>query len=291
MSTDLKQNSSNPGSGTTESQGTVTHEMLKQVLLTGTRPGRSGPLSASATFCWRALLKIKHVPEQMLDVTMFPIMFTLMFTFLFGGALAGSTAAYLQFLLPGILVQSIVFITVYTGFGINTDISKGIFDRIRSLPVWRPSAIVGALLADTVRYLIAASVILVLGFILGYRPEGGLAGVAFGVVLTLVFCFSVSWIWTLLGLVLRSPNSVMGVSMMILFPLTFASNIFVDPATMPPWLEAFVSVNPITLLVTSVRGAMDGALALGDVALTLAASLAFVVVFAPLTMFIYRRKH
>lgn len=275
------------GTGT---QVHVSEDTLKQVLLTGTRPSRPGPISASGTFCWRALLKIKHVPEQMLDVTMFPIMFTLMFTYLFGGALAGSTAAYLQFLLPGILVQSIVFITVYTGFGINTDISKGISDRFRSLPVWRPAPIVGALLADTVRYLIAAAVILTLGLILGYRPAGGVIGTLFGVGLTLVFCFAVSWIWTTLGLILRSPNSVMGVSMMILFPLTFASNIFVDPSTMPGWLEVFVSVNPITLLVTATRGAMDGVVTSGEVVLTLVASLALVAVFAPLTMFIYRRK-
>jgi ABC-2 type transport system permease protein len=226
----------------------------------------------------------------MFDVTLFPVMFTLMFTYLFGGALAGSTTAYLQFLLPGILVQSVVFITVYTGFGLNTDITKGVFDRIRALPVWRPSVIVGALLADTVRYSIASAVTIVLGLILGYRPPGGATGVMLGVVLLLLFSFCLSWVWTTLGLILRSPNSVMGVSMMILFPMTFLSNIFVDPATMPTWLHAFVSVNPITLLVTAVRGLMDGASSASDVMTAAAAGAAFVVIFGPLTMFIYARK-
>jgi ABC-2 type transport system permease protein len=265
-------------------------ERIRGVLSTAPRPRRPSAVGSSLTFCWRALLKIKHVPEQMFDVTLFPVMFTLLFTYLFGGALAGSTAAYLQYLLPGILVQSVVFITVYTGFGLNTDITKGVFDRIRSLPVWRPSVIVGALLGDTIRYSIASIVTIALGLVLGYRPPGGAAGVVLAVAILLAFSFCLSWVWTALGLVLRTPNSVMGVSMMLLFPLTFLSNIFVDPATMPSWLHAFVSVNPITLLVTAVRGLMDGAASTGDVVRAAAAGAAFVVVFGPLTMFIYARK-
>ena len=179
-------------------------------------------------------MKIKHVPEQLFDVTAFPIMFTLIFTYLFGGALAGSTGEYLQYLLPGILVQTVVFITIYTGFGLNTDITKGVFDRFRSLPIWRPAALVGALLGDAARYTMASTMVVVLGLVLGFRPDGGVLGVLMSVALLLVFSFALSWIWTALGLVLRTPNSVMGVSMMVLFPLTFASNIFVDPRTMPP---------------------------------------------------------
>jgi ABC-2 type transport system permease protein len=162
----------------------------------------------SLTFGWRALLKIKHVPEQLFDVTAFPIMLTLMFTYLFGGALAGSTRQYLQFLLPGILVQTVVFITMYTGVGLNTDISKGVFDRFRSLPIWRPAPLVGALLGDTVRYTIAAMMAIGLGVVLGFRPDGGgLAGVLLSVGLLLVFAFSLACVWIALGLVLRTPNS------------------------------------------------------------------------------------
>ena len=194
----------------------VHEESLLSVLSARTRPSRPSALSASLTFGWRALLKIKHVPEQLFDVTAFPIMFTLIFTYLFGGALAGSTNEYLHYLLPGILVQTVVFITIYTGLGLNTDITKGVFDRFRSLPIWRPAALVGALLGDAARYTMASTMVIVLGLVLGFRPDGGVLGMLLSVALLLVFSFGLSWIWTALGLVLRTPNSVMGVSMMVL---------------------------------------------------------------------------
>jgi len=268
----------------------IAEESLRSALSSSERPKRPNALSASLTFGWRAILKIKHVPEQLFDVTVFPIMFTLMFTYLFGGALAGSTGEYLQFLLPGILVQTVVFITIYTGFTLNGDIQKGVFDRFRSLPVWRPAVLVGALLADAARYTMASTIILVLGLVLGFRPEGGIVGVLLAVALVLVFAFSLSWIWTALGLVLRTPNSVMGVSMMIMFPLTFASNIFVDPQTMPSWLATAIGFNPITHLVTATRGLMDGTVTLGQMAAVFAACAILIVVFAPITMYLYRNK-
>nr|MDQ5819703.1 ABC transporter permease [Actinomycetota bacterium] len=231
------------------------------------------------------------VPEQLFDVTAFPIMFTLIFTYLFGGALAGSTGEYLHYLLPGILVQTVVFITIYTGFGLNTDITKGVFDRFRSLPIWRPAALVGALLGDAARYTMASTMVIVLGLLLGFRPDGGVPGVLLSVALLLVFSFGLSWIWTALGLVLRTPNSVMGVSMMVLFPLTFASNIFVDPRTMPPWLEVIVGANPITHLATAVRGLMHGTATTGQIGWVLLTSGVLVAVFAPLTMYLYRNKN
>ena len=241
----------------------VTEDALRGVLLAGERPPRPGPVSTSLTFGWRALLKIKHVPEQLVDVTMFPIMFTLMFTYLFGGALAGSTQEYLQFLLPGILVQANVMITMNTGITLNTDIQKGVFDRFRSLPVWRPSPLVGALLGDLVRYSIGSAIVIMLGLVLGFRPEGG----AVGVVL-----------------------SVAGVSMMLMFPLTFGSNIFVDPKTMPGWLQAVVEVNPITHLATVVRGLMDRSVPAGEIGWVLVSSVLLVAVFGPITMVLYRNK-
>ena len=269
----------------------VREETLHSVLSSRARPQRPNALSASLTFGWRALLKIKHVPEQLFDVTAFPIMFTLIFTYLFGGALAGSTGEYLHYLLPGILVQTVVFITIYTGFGLNTDITKRVFDRFRSLPIWRPAALVGALLGDAARYTMASTMVIVLGLLLGFRPDGGVPGVLLSVALLLVFSFGLSWIWTALGLVLRTPNSVMGVSMMVLFPLTFASNIFVDPRTMPPWLEVIVGANPITHLATAVRGLMHGTATTGQIDWVLLTSGVLVAVFAPLTMYLYRNKN
>ena len=268
----------------------VREESLHSVLSARTRPSRPSALSASLTFGWRALLKIKHVPEQLFDVTAFPIMFTLIFTYLFGGALAGSTNEYLHYLLPGILVQTVVFITIYTGLGLNTDITKGVFDRFRSLPIWRPAALVGALLGDAARYTMASTMVIVLGLVLGFRPDGGVLGMLLSVALLLVFSFGLSWIWTALGLVLRTPNSVMGVSMMALFPLTFASNIFVDPRTMPSWLEAIVGANPITHLATAVRGLMHGTATAGQIGWVLLTSGILVAVFAPLTMYQYSNK-
>jgi ABC-2 type transport system permease protein len=265
-------------------------EILRSALSARAWPSRPNALSASLTFGWRALLKIKHIPEQLFDVTAFPIMFTLMFTYLFGGAISGSTSEYLQFLLPGILVQTVVFITMYTGMGLTTDVSKGVFDRFRSLPVWRPAALVGALLGDVLRYTMASTIVIVLGLVLGFRPAGGVLGVFLSVAVLLVFSFSLSWIWTTLGLILRTPNSVMMTSFLILFPLTFASNIFVDPKTMPSWLEAIVNANPITHLVTVARGLMDGTVSAGQIGWVLLISGALVAVFAPLTMYLYRNK-
>jgi ABC-2 type transport system permease protein len=262
---------------------------LRTALSPRTRPARPGAIPTSLAFGWRALLRIKHVPEQLFDVTMFPIMFLLLFTYMFGGALAGSTGEYLQFVLPGILVMSVVMITMYTGIDICNDIEKGVFDRIRSLPIWRPSALVGALLGDAVRYSIACLVMLTLGLTLGFRPGGGALGVLTGVALLLAFCFSLSWLWTLLGLYARSEKSVMGISMMVLFPLTFLSNILVDPGTLPSWLEVFVGVNPISLLVTAVRGLMHGTGTAGEVAAVLVICAGFVAVFGPLTMRRYTR--
>ncbi|MEQ4204937.1 ABC transporter permease [Actinopolymorpha sp. B17G11] len=263
---------------------------LRTALSSGSRPPRPHPVSVSLTFGWRALLKIKHVPEQLFDVTAFPVMLTLMFTYLFGGALAGSTDAYLQYFLPGILVQTVTMITMYTGVALNTDISKGVFDRFRSLPIWRPAALVGALLGDVVRYSLASIVVVVLGVVMGFRPGAGLTGVVLAVLLLLVFSFSLAWVWAALGLILRTPNSVMGWSMMVLFPLTFGSNIFVDPRTMPGWLQAFVDVNPISHLATATRGLMHGTVTTGQLGWVFLACVLLVAVFGPITMRLYRTK-
>src|SRR5918992_5546571 len=160
----------------------IVEDNLRSALASGERPRCANALSASLTFGWRALLKIKHVPEQLFDAVGNPIIFTLLFTYLLGGAIAGSTGAYLQFLLPGILVQTVIMITAYTGVNLNTDISKGVADRFRSLPIWRPSVIVGALLGDVARYALASAIVLALGLVLGFRPEG-VVGVVLSVAL------------------------------------------------------------------------------------------------------------
>lgn len=259
------------------------------VLAPRPRPPRPGRLATSRAFAWRAVLKIKHIPEQLLDVTVFPVMMLLMFTYLFGGAVAGSTGDYLQQVLPGILVMQVVWISLYTGHTLNRDITLGVHDRFRSLPIWRPATLVGPLLADTLRYTAASTVILTLGWVLGFRPGGGPMGVLWGLALLLLFSFSLSWAWMLLALVMRAENAVTSVGNMVMFPLTFVSNVFVPAETLPGWLQGFVAVNPISILVTAVRGAVHGQAAMPEAALVVAISTGLVVLLAPVTMRRYRR--
>ena len=263
---------------------------LQTALSAAARPPPPGPLSAAVTFGWRGMVKIRHVPEQLLDVTITPVLFLLMFTYLFGGAVAGSTSEYLQYLLPGILVQTVLFTCVYSGVGLNTDMTKGVVDRFRSLPIWRPAPLVGAVLGDSVRYALAATVVVLLGLVMGFRPGAGALGVLAGILLVVVFAFGLSWVFTTVGLLMRSPSAVMNTGFMALFPLVFLSNIFVAPSTLPWALEAFVGVNPISHLVTATRGLMQGGASAMELALVVAEAAALTAVFAPLTVRLYRGR-
>jgi ABC-2 type transport system permease protein len=259
------------------------------VLPPGPRPAPPGPLAASAAFGWRALLKIRHVPEQLFDVIAIPVVFTLIFTYLFGGALAGSPGRYLTFILPGALVMAVLLVTMYAGIGLNSDVTTGITDRFRALPIWRAAPIGGALLGDIARYLLAGSLVIVLGVAIGYRPSGGAPGTLAGIGLLLIFALSLSWAWAALGLVARTAQAVMSTGTVVLFPLTLASNVFVAPQTMPGWLQAFVGSNPVSHLVTAERSLLSGQAAAGQVAWVLIASAALTAVFAPLTAWLYSR--
>jgi len=263
---------------------------LRRALSSTPRPPRASAVSAALAFGWRGMLKVKHVPEQLLDVTITPVMFLLMFTYLFGGAIAGSTGDYLDYILPGILVMSVLFTTVYSGIALNTDLTRGVVDRFRSLPIARPAPLVGALLGDSVRYLVAGTVIVVLGLALGYRPGAGVTGVVAALALVVVFAFGLSWVFTTLGLLMRSPNAVMNAGFMAIFPLTFLSNVFVDPDTLPSALEAFVNANPISILATASRGLMEGTADAADIAIVLGTAAVLTAVFAPLTTRLYGRR-
>jgi ABC-2 type transport system permease protein len=262
---------------------------LRKALASTPRPARANAFDAVRAFAWRGMLKVKHVPEQLIDVTITPVMFVLLFTYLFGGAIEGSTSDYLNYILPGILVMSVLFTTVYSGIAINTDLTKGVIDRFRSLPIWPASPLVGALLGDSVRYVVGGTVIIVLGVILGYRPDNGVPGVLAALAITVVFSFGLSWVFTTMGLLMRSPNAVMNAGFMSIFPLTFLSNVFVEPETLPAALEAFVNANPISILADVSRGFMDGSAEAGDVAIVLAVAATLTVVFASITVRLYRR--
>jgi ABC-2 type transport system permease protein len=275
---------------TTRVPGPADTAAVRRAIASTARPPRPGRLSAALTFGWRGMLKVKHVPEQLLDVTITPVMFVLMFTYLFGGAIAGSTGAYLDFILPGMLVMSVLFTTVYSGVSLNTDLTKGVVDRFRSLPIWRPAPLLGSLLGDSVRYVIAGTVIIVLGVALGFRPDGGVVGVVSALALVVVFSFGLSWVFSVLGLLLRSPNAVMNAGFMAIFPLTFLSNVFVDPATLPGPLQAFVDVNPISILSTASRSLMAGEPDGTAIGVSLAVAAALALVFLPLTTRLYRSR-
>jgi ABC-2 type transport system permease protein len=276
-------------SATTGTDATDTTAVRRAIASTE-RPPRPGRLSTALTFGWRGMLKVKHVPEQLLDVTVTPVMFLLMFTYLFGGAIAGSTSAYLDYTLPGLLVMSVLFTTVYSGVSLNTDLTKGVVDRFRSLPIWRPAPLLGSLLGDSVRYVIAGTVLIVVGVALGYRPDAGVGGASAALALVVVFSFGLSWVFSVLGLLLRSPNAVMNAGFMGIFPLTFLSNVFVDPATLPGPLQAFVDVNPISILATACRSLMDGTPDGAAILTSLAVAAALAAIFLPITTRLYRSR-
>jgi ABC-2 type transport system permease protein len=281
---------SDPTSDPAKPSGAHPEPRPLSAVLTAPRPPRPGPWAASRVFAWRAVLKVRHVPEQLSDVIAVPVIFTLLFTYLFGGALAGSSHRYLQTLLPGTLVMAVLLATMFTGVNLNTDHRAGVYDRFRTLPMWRPAPIVGALLGDAARYLLASVLVVGLGLAIGFRPHGAVAGVAVGVALVVAFASALSWVFCWLGLVLRSPTGVTNLAFLVLFPLTMASNTFVDPRTMPGVLRAVVDANPVTYLVTATREAMTGTVRLGQVAAVLGVTVATTAVFAPLTLRAYSRK-
>ncbi|MEN3305230.1 MAG: oleandomycin transport system permease protein, partial [Micromonosporaceae bacterium] len=225
-------------------------------------PRRIGPVRTmrhGLTLAWRAVVKIRHNPEQLLDVTLQPIVFVTMFVFLFGGAIGGGDRhSYLQYVLPGIAVQTIIFASAGTGINLNTDITKGIFDRFRSLPIARSSPLTGLILGDLVRYAISVGVATGYGVLLGFRFHGNPFAVAAGYALIAVFALAFCWVWVLIGLFVKSPQSLQGFGFIVMFPLTFGSNIFASAATLPGWLQAWVKVNPVTALTDAARGLMLG---------------------------------
>ena len=176
---------------------------------TTVRVNRGHAVGDALTMAWRNLLNLVRNPQLLVFATIQPVIFVLMFRYVFGGAIQGSLPpgqTYVNFLMPGIFVQTIVFGSLTTGVGLADDLSKGLIDRFRSLPVWRPAPIVGALIGDTGRYLLAASLVIALGLIMGYDAGGGPLGVLAAVALVVVFAVSLSWAWTALGLVLREPT-------------------------------------------------------------------------------------
>lgn len=247
-------------------------------------------LRNTLTMAGRGLIKIRRTPEQLMDVTLQPILFTLMFTYIFGGAISGDVQSYLPVIIPGILVQTVITTSVVTGVQLREDMDKGVFDRFRSLPIARIAPLSGALLADTVRYAIATVLTFTMGALMGFRPGGGLWSVVAAGLLVVVCSWAVSWIFAFFGVIARTASSVQGISMIILFPLTFLSNAFVPVDTMPDWMQWFVNINPVSHLVTAVRELTSTGAFGADAWISLLGAAVIVAVFAPLTVRAYMRK-
>ncbi|QDQ96520.1 ABC transporter permease [Tomitella fengzijianii] len=262
----------------------------RRVTATSHTVGLRQTLSHTRTMAYRGLLKIKHNPEQLFDVVVQPIIFTLMFTYIFGGAISGAVDDYLPVVIPGILVQTVIVTSIVTGTQLREDMDKGVFDRFKSLPIARISPLSGALLADVVRYGVATVITFIVGLIMGYRPGGGALGVIAAGVLVIVCAWAISWIFAFMGVVMNKASTVQGVSMIVLFPLTFMSNAFVPVETMPGWLQGFVKINPVSHLVSAVRELANNGHVGMEVVWTLAAAAVVVAVMAPITVRAYMRK-
>jgi ABC-2 type transport system permease protein len=242
------------------------------------------------SMAWRALKKMRRKPEQFVDVIIQPLLFTAMFAFIFGGAVSGSVSHYLPVLIPGILAQTALTACMATGVQLREDMDKGVFDRFKSLPMARIAPLAGPMVADLIRYLIASVLTLVTGLLIGYRPGGGVLGSIGGIALTVVAGWSLAWIFTWLGTMARSAQSVQGISMMIMFPLTFLSNAFVPAKTLPDWLQTFVKVNPVSHVVSAVRDLFNHGAVTAEVGWALLGCAAVVAIFAPLAVRSYSRK-
>jgi ABC-2 type transport system permease protein len=242
------------------------------------------------TLAWRALVKMRRNPEQLVDVTFMPVLFTVMFGLMFGGAISGSTAHYLPILIPGIIAMTTVTSCLAAGVQIREDMDKGVFDRFRSLPIARIAPLAGPMMADLARYAIASSVTITVGVIMGYRPGGGVLGVAAGIVLAVILGWSLAWIFLWIGTSARSVGAVQGMSMMVMFPLAFLSNAFVPVDTLPGWLQAVTRVNPVSHVISALRDLMNNRALTAQVGWALLGCVAVAAIFIPLAVRSYSRR-
>src|SRR5579875_791255 len=247
--------------------------------------------SSALTLAWRNIQQLKHSPEKLLDVTLMPIVFLVLFLYVFGGAIAGSTHAYLELLLPGLVAQMAMFATMSLGTALCEDIHKGVFDRFRSLPIARSSPLVGAVLGDSARFCVVMGVLTGFGSALGFRFHTGFGSILAAYGLAYLFYLAVCWISVLIGLVAPSPETVQGIAFIWTMPLVFGSSVLLaNTKSMPGWLQAWVKVNPVTHLTDAVRALTQGGPAASHVLYTLAWAAGIVVVTFPLAMRMYSRK-
>lgn len=239
----------------------------------------------------RNLIKYARVPELLVFSTLQPVMFVLLFAYVFGGAIQTPGVNYIDFLIPGILIQDVVFGSTSTGVGLADDLSKGLIDRFRSLPMARSAVLAGRTLADSVRNVFVVLLMTGVGFLIGFRFHNGILPALGALGLAVLFGFAFSWISATIGLLIRDVETVNVAGFVWLFPLTFASSAFVPTQTMPDWLRVFADNNPITKAVNALRGLVlgDAFLNMADIWWTLAWIAGILIVFVPLAVSRYRR--
>jgi ABC-2 type transport system permease protein len=242
------------------------------------------------TMTWRNLLKYVRVPNLLVFSTIQPVMFVLLFAFVFGGAIHVPGMNYKDFLMPGIFVQTVIFGSVQTGVGLADDMSRGMIDRFRSLPMARSAVLAGRTLSDTVRNTFVVLLMTLVGTLIGFRFHGGfLPGLA-GLALAVSFGLAFSWISALIGMSVRDPEAAQASGFIWIFPLVFASSSFVPTQSMPDWLQAFARNNPVTHTVNAIRALTQGGPVFHELWLSLAWIIGILVVFAPLAVSRYRRS-
>lgn len=264
------------------------------------RVGLADGFKQSLTLAWRTIVQVRHNPWELGDFSFQPIMFVLLFTFVFGGAIADDWQDYLVGMLPGMLVMNMLFVTLYVAQGLNTDLTKGVFDRLRSLPIARWAPLAGRIVADQAKQLWSIVLVLVVGLILGFRLGNGIDGLIWAVLLLLVFALAFSWVAVLIGITAKDPERVQIYGFTALFPVTMVSSVFVPAGTMPGWLQAFVNVNPVSVLADATRALMVGDTLIGTpwyvesagapVVQSLIWAAAIALVFAPLSVRAFKRK-
>jgi ABC transporter DrrB family efflux protein len=237
----------------------------------------------------RNLIRLPRKPELLLAFTVQPIMFVLLFRYVFGGAINTGGVAYVDYLIPGIIVQNIAFGGFVTAIGLNEDVHKGLIDRFRSLPMARPAVLAGRTLSDIVTNFLSVCVLVITGLIIGFSFNAPALHIAFGFVLLLLIGYAFSWVFALVGLVANTPESANSIGFILIFPLTFISSAFVPTASMPSWLETFANVNPFTIFVNAMRALWIGAPANNYVWGAVVWALGILIVFAPLAVRRYRQ--
>jgi ABC-2 type transport system permease protein len=260
----------------------------------GRRTGLSYAFSDALVMTRRNLLRYIRVPQLLVFSTIQPIMFVLLFVYVFGGAIRTGPISYVDFLMPGIFVQTAVFGAVGTGIGLAEDLGKGLIDRFRSLPMARSAVLAGRTTSEIARNLFVVMLMTVVGYLVGFRIHSGVSEAILAYVLILAFGFCFSWISAFIGLVIRDAESVQAASFIWIFPLTFASSAFVPVITMPAWLQAWAKVNPVSITVDAVRGLLLGGDNVGIFTRTkVLESLAWIagllLVFVPLAISRYRK--